>query len=77
MSDESEKILFITSFLESLGEKLEIVKFRQVHSVKGSRVETYKISASLEITVAGLEGEAKRLMVSRHPGSISQPIMSK
>ena len=40
-------------------------------------VETYNFSAILEITEAALEGNATRLMVSRHSDSISGPKVSK
>ena len=40
-------------------------------------VKTYNLSAILEITLLGLEGKAKRLMVSRHSDLISGPKASK
>ena len=69
MSEESGQVLSITSFLGCLGEKMSSPE--GVYSVK-----TYNFSTILEITVAGLEGKATRLMVSRHSDPISGPKMS-
>ena len=59
------QVLSTMSFVGYLGEEMS--------SPDGSfdkGVETYIFSTILEITVAGFEGKAKRLMVSRHSDPI-------
>ena len=72
MSDEFGRVSSIMSFGGRLVEEIQVQMGAFDKSVK-----TYNLSAILEITVLGLEGKAKRLMVSRHSDFISGPKASK
>ena len=72
MSDRFGQVLSIVS---SFGRLRLSEKFQADAFDKG--IETYSFSAILEMTVAGLDGKATRLMVSTHSDPILNPKVFK